>query len=315
MLALNKAAIFGATGPTGKSLVGELLARGIAVRVISRNARNLDQAFAHLAVERFPADAVDGDSTARALEGCDLAVDCIGLPAAQMRDHPRTASHIAAAAQTAAARLVHVSSYWAYLPAPGEVLTEEAPRQGGPLPVRMRREAEDIMQAAGAAVAHLPDFYGPEVHGSSLQNPLRDAAAGKSMNWIGSASTPREYAFVPDAMKAVARLALSEAAYGRRWIVPGPGPITAEQVAAIASRHLGRRVAVRGAGPLLLRLVSLFSRDLRDFLPMVPFYMKPIRYDGSRLRELLGELPATPYEKAIPRTLDWLLTQQEPRRP
>lgn len=40
---------------------------------------------------------------------------------------------------------------------------------------------------------------------------------------------------------------------------------------------------VRAAGPLLLRLVSLFSRDLRDFMPMVPHYLGGIRYDAGNL--------------------------------
>jgi len=31
-----------------------------------------------------------------------------------------------------------------------------------------------------------------------------------------------------------------------------------------------------------------------------------LRFDASRLRALLGELPATPYEEAIPATLDWI---------
>lgn len=63
---------------------------------------------------------------------------------------------------------------------------------------------------------------------------------------------------------------------------------------------------VRAAGPLLLRLVSLFSRDLRDFMPMVPHYLGGIRYDAGNLRGLLGELSMTPYEEAVPATLDWL---------
>ena len=53
--------------------------------------------------------------------------------------------------------------------------------------MRMRREAEDILQGAGAAVLNLPDFYGPEVHASILQRALEEAAAGKAVNWIGRA--------------------------------------------------------------------------------------------------------------------------------
>ena len=130
------------------------------------------------------------------------------------------------------------------------------------------------------------------------------------MNWIGSPETEREYAFVPDAMEAVVRLALRDEAYGERWIVPGAGGLTGERVRRIASERLGREVKLRGAGMLTLRLVSLFNAELRGFLQIAPDYLKPIRYDGSKLRRLLGELPLRPYEDSLAATLDWLRRSQ-----
>jgi hypothetical protein len=75
----------------------------------------------------------------------------------------------------------------------------------------------------------------------------------------------------------------------------------------LAGDHLGTQVRVRGTGPLMLRLVSLFSRPLREFMPMVPTYLEPIAYDGSKLRRLLGDILVTRYEEGVPTTLDWLL--------
>jgi hypothetical protein len=83
-----------------------------------------------------------------------LVYDCVGLPGDQMHLHPRS---------------------------------------GGRPWVRYRREAEDVLCEAGAAIMHLPDFYGPHVHVSTLQNALIEAAFGKTVNWLGSADTQREY--------------------------------------------------------------------------------------------------------------------------
>jgi hypothetical protein len=47
-------------------------------------------------------------------------------------------------------------------------------------------------------------------------------------------------------------------------------------------------------------------REVRQLLPLVPTYITPIRYDGTKLRRLLGEIPVTPYAEAIPMTLVWL---------
>jgi nucleoside-diphosphate-sugar epimerase len=108
-------------------------------------------------------------------------------------------------------------------------------------------------------------------------------------------------------MAAVAALAAHERAYSEHWVVPGPGSITLEQVLDIVAGHLGRRPRVRTAGPLTLRLLAPFMKPLRAFLPMVPHYVQPIVYDGGKLRGLLGEVATTPYQDAIPSTLDWML--------
>jgi hypothetical protein len=68
-----------------------------------------------------------------------------------------------------------------------------------------------MMLVAGAAVVHLPDFFGPEVHTSTVQNALEEAISGKPVSWMGQSDTPREAAYVPDAMRIVANLAESRA--------------------------------------------------------------------------------------------------------
>jgi nucleoside-diphosphate-sugar epimerase len=305
-LSIVKAAIVGATGATGIALAAGLAAAGIVVRVVARRAEALARLFPSAAIEKAPADARDAAALARAVAGCDLVVDCIGLPAGAMREHAITARNIAAAAN--GARLLQVSSFWAYLPLVRSPLDESHPRAGGNAYIAARREAEDILQGAGAAVVHLPDFFGPHVAASALQQPLADAARGETMNWIGRRDLVREFAFVPDSMRLVAALARRPEAYGQRWVFPGSGPLTGADAAAIVSRHLGRTVKLRTAGPGLMRIVSLFNRAAREFLPMVPHYVQPIRYDASKLARLIGPLQTTPYEKAIPATLDWLRT-------
>ena len=300
---LNKAVILGATGPTGYHLAASLRRRGVRVRVCSRSRVNLERLFGSTGEELSPANALDERSLVSALEGFPLVYDCIGLPPDKMHEHPETARRLGKAADDAGARVIQVSSFWAYLPLQRSPLNEEHPREGGPDWVRYRREAEDILQDAGAAVLNVADFYGPRVHTATLQQPLEEALAGKPMNWLGAAETPREYAYVPDAMEIAARIADHGEAFGRRWIVPGAGPLTGERFARIVSQELGREVNLRAAGLWTLRLVSLFNSQLRAFMPMVPEYVKPIAYDASRLRALLGEVEITPYEAGVGETL------------
>jgi len=297
-------AILGATGPTGIHLADILRAQGMAVRVVSRSPANLNRAFGDPAFEKLPADLLDLSDAVRAAAGCPLVYDCLGLPADQMHLHPATARNIAKAVRATGARCIQVSSYWAYLPLQDSPLNEARPRTGGPDWVRWRREAEDILREAGAAILHLPDFYGPHVHTSTLQNALVEAAAGKTMNWIGAATTPREYVLVSDAMEIAARIGSHDEASGKDWIVPGSGPLTGAQVAEIAGRHLGRPIKLRAAGVVALRLVSLFNKERRGFMQVVPDYLKPIAFDAARLERLIGKPQMTSYDAGIAKTLD-----------
>jgi nucleoside-diphosphate-sugar epimerase len=303
---LEQVAIVGATGPTGIHLGRELVARGRRVRVISRSTANLEAAFPAQDVERVAADALAVEEMREAVAGCDLVVNCIGLPADRIDQHEVAARAVVAGADATGARCLHVSSYWAFLPVQRLPVDEEHPRVDGNPYIQARRRAEDVFLAAGGAVAHLPDFFGPEVHTSTLQRPLEEAVEGRAMGFLGAADCEREYAYVPDAMHMVANLLDRDEAYGRSWIVPGSGGLSPERAGEIAGRHLGRPVKVRAAPRYILEIMSAFSPTLRAFRPMLPHYVKPIHFDGSRLRGLLGEAATTPYEESIPATLDWL---------
>ncbi|HEX5420151.1 MAG TPA: NAD(P)H-binding protein, partial [Gammaproteobacteria bacterium] len=107
----HKAAILGATGPAGLHLANELRKRGIAIRAVSRNAEKLERMFRGPTVERCAADLLKTEEAKRALEACDLAFHCIGLPSDEMHLHRAAATAVAAAMHSCGPRCVHVSSY------------------------------------------------------------------------------------------------------------------------------------------------------------------------------------------------------------
>src|SRR5205807_7772252 len=116
--------------PTGIHLVAELRKSAAAVRVIARDVGKRAQLFPEAAVEKRPADILDAAATLRAVAGCDLVKDCIGLPGDQMHLHPVTARNIASAVRQTNARCVQVSSYWAYYPQLQTQMNESHPRRG-----------------------------------------------------------------------------------------------------------------------------------------------------------------------------------------
>jgi nucleoside-diphosphate-sugar epimerase len=306
---MMKIAVVGATGPTGLHLVTELRETVATVRVIARSMDKLVQLFPESAIEKWEADIRDANATLLAVEGCDIVYDCIGLPGDQMHLHPVIARNIARALRHAKARCVQVSSYWAYYPQVRTEMNENHPRSGGPPWVRYRREAEDVLRDAGAAILHLPDFYGPQVHVSTLQNALNEAASGKTVNWLGRPDVQREYVYVPDAMRIAVEIGGRNDALGEHWCLPGSGPLKGRQVMEIAERHLGRRIKMRSVGMTTLRVVSLFKKDLRGLLQVAPDYTKPVHYDARKLEDLLGPQKMTSYDDGIGRTLAWITSR------
>ena len=77
--------------PDRHSPRGRALQAHCCLRVIARDMDKLARLFPDVAVEKRPADILDADATLRAIEGCDLVYDCVGLPGDQMHLHPVTA--------------------------------------------------------------------------------------------------------------------------------------------------------------------------------------------------------------------------------
>ena len=304
----QRTVIVGATGPTGIHLGRELAKRGWTVRAVSRRLEHLQHTFAPMTpeVELVAADAMDPGSLRVAVEGAELVVDAIGLPPDRMADHPATARNLAAAAGAVGARCLQISSYWSFLPHQGTLVDERHPREGGHEWFRWRREAEDIMLESGAAVVHLPDFFGPDVHTSAVQMALQEALAGKPVSALGDPDTKREIIYVPDAMRTVADLAGHDEAYGTDWGVPGNGRASARDLARIAGEHLDREVTVRSVAPWLLKLLAVVAPSLRPAVPIAPHYARPVRYDTSKLQGLVGPVERMSLEQALTATLDWL---------
>lgn len=305
-LQFQKAAVLGATGPTGRVIAAALHDRDLLVRVVSRSMSNLQRAFPESAYEPHDADLLDPDAARRAINGCDLIVDCIGLPLDRFEEHVPITRSIVDAARTTGARCVAIGGFWSYQSLSEEPLPESAPRNPTTRLGRIRREQEDILLDAGAAIAALPDFYGPGVTNSSAAAAMIPFLQGKRAKWIGAVDHPRDFIYIPDLGEPICRLAMREEAYGQRWHLTGAGPITPCRFTEIAAEHLGREPALLVGKKPVLTLMGLFNADLRRFLDVYHLYAGPAVFDDSRLRALIDDYPTTSYEQGVPAFVDWL---------
>lgn len=303
---IHRAALFGATGSLGPHLARELLGRGARVRAISRTREKLERAFAGLDVDLHPADLSQPAAAVRVAGGCDVIFHTVGLPLSAYEDHVRLARSTAEAARVCGSRVVAASSYWSFGPAGSTSLREDDPPVPGCRVCDIRRQMEDVLLGSGAAVAILPDFYGPMASLSLLNDALAAVRRGDKVRWPGDPDAPRDFIFLPDAARRLCDLAERRASEGRRWNVPGSGVQPPRALIRDAAELLGRSAHVTALRGWLVAVAGLVSRDAREFREILPLYDAPVGLDGSRLRELLGRIETTPYSEGVRITLDWL---------
>jgi nucleoside-diphosphate-sugar epimerase len=90
-------------------------------------------------------------------------------------------------------------------------------------------------------------------------------------------------------------------AFGTAYNLAGPGTITMRELAVKILAALGKPPKVRVAGPLLVRLMGLWSPLLRELSEMSYLISDPVLLDDARLRAKLGPIEKTPYDEAIRR--------------
>jgi nucleoside-diphosphate-sugar epimerase len=297
---VTTALITGATGLVGSHLVELLQRQGWQVRALVRNRVNAAWLTSRN-VELHDGDTLDAAAFTRAALGAQYVFHCAaaitprgGWEAFRAPNIDGTSNAVAAAA-SAGARLLHLSSVAVYGPdgryalSKGSGLQELQPLQ--PIPdwawyARSKRESEELVMAAHAAgrvwaTAVRPCvIYGPRDRqfvprvARLLRAPLAPRIGdGRAVLAIVHARSVAEVAL---------RAVTSEVGGGRAYNVTNDAPITVREFYAAAERGLGRTVrwmpvngrlaqeAIAAVGALL-RLFNvpgspLMNRTALDFL-------------------------------------------------
>ncbi|MEC9373151.1 MAG: NAD-dependent epimerase/dehydratase family protein [Planctomycetota bacterium] len=302
----QKAAVFGATGSTGRVITQSLLRRGIETRVVARSRDHLDRDFDGMDVERAAGNVSDADDAARLAEGCDVVFHCVGLPLDEYERHAEFGSALAGMSERTGARVVLISGYWSFAPIEHCPIDESHPRRALTPMTKARVEQEDRVRAAGGAVVVLPDFYGPGATKSFLNDVIRKSIAGEKAMWPGRIDAKRDFIFVPDIGPIVVDLALREGAYGESWVVAGSGAAMPRELFGMIEAAAGAEVRPAPVTKLKLAFGALVKPEARAFKPIFPIYNGAAWFDDSKLRGLLGDVKKTGYEEGLRRTVAWL---------
>lgn len=301
-------ALFGAAGAVGRALAPTLDERDIPYRVVGRDVARLARDFPRAQAMR--ADFFSGEGVVPAAAGVGTIFYLAGAPYTQFYKHPVMITHaLDAAVRAGVKRFVHVAPVYSYGPSAMNPVPETRPhapntRKGA---FRLEQEREVLKRHDGTEtmIVHMPDFYGPNADLSYANAFMREALAGKTASWIGPPGVLREFAYVPDVVDPLLRLAATDDAYGRCWNLGGQ-TIEARAFVETVFAALGTRPKYRSIPKFALSLVGVAVPMMREIAEMYYLFDSGFTLDDSALRAKLGGYSKTPFAEGIAATLDWM---------
>lgn len=306
--------VLGGNGGTGGAIVRELVARGLPVRSVSRTPRGSgDHGVDHVA-----ADLTDPGQTRRAVDGATVVYHAANPPYHRWPEQfPPLNRTILAATGAAGARLVFADNLYMYGPDAG-VMTEQSPQRGTDRKGRLRAALAGELLAAhrsgdcAVTIGRSSDYFGPGGLASALGDRLFDAAiAGKPIRWLGDPDAPHSVAYLPDIARGLVTLGLADEAAGQVWHLPSSGSPSGREFVAAVAETLGHELKLSPTPRWMIRLVGLFSAQVREIGEVMYQWEAPFVSADTRFQTAFGPQPATPLRQAIEETVAWFAARHD----
>ncbi|HEV9038008.1 MAG TPA: NAD-dependent epimerase/dehydratase family protein [Puia sp.] len=303
--------ILGAGGAIANSLSGELTARHIPLRLVSRHPSPMTGA------EAVSADLTDRDQTIRAIEGSSVVYLCVGLKydyRIWRQQWPRIFDNTIEACMKTKTRLIFFDNVYMYGLTRGP-MTEETPydpsSRKGDLRARLATQLMSEVRKGNitASIARAADFYGPATAKTSVPDFLvfQRLLKGQRAQWLVNAKVPHSFTYVPDAARALAILATDDNSWNQVWHLPTTAPaITGAEFIRIADTLLQKDPRFSILSSWMVRLGGLFDRTTAELHEMLYQYAYDYHFDSSKFERAYNFKP-TSYENGIKATIDWHL--------
>ncbi|MBN2367063.1 MAG: NAD-dependent epimerase/dehydratase family protein [Calditrichaeota bacterium] len=305
---LTKTHVIFGTGPVGLAVMEELIGQGKDVKMINRSGHaNVPEQ-----VEVIGTDASDIKNTRDICKGASVVYNCTNVDYHRWTDLlPELHTAILEGAAYAEVPLVVMENLYMYGSSGGKPMTEETPYQAETRKGRVRTQMTvELFEAhrAGkvkAVSGRASDFFGPFVHLSMLGDQIiRPALEGKPANLLGNPDLPHTYTYISDIGKALVILGENEKAFGKPWHIPSPATVTTRQVVEILYRLTGHPVKFRAAPRMMVSILGLFNKQMRELKEMMYEFEEPFIMDDSSFRDTFG-MEATPLEQALQEAIRW----------
>jgi nucleoside-diphosphate-sugar epimerase len=300
--------VLGAAGGTGSAVVGELVARGLTVRAVTRSGA----ADLPAGIEQAAADVATPEGARRACAGATVVYHCAQPGYTKWVElFPSLTRSVLDGTADAGAKLVFADNLYVYGPPDGP-MTEETPQRAQGKKGRVRIEmAAAILQAHAegrqrCTIGRSSDYYGPRGTTSTVgDNLMKPLLRGKRARWLGSLDQPHTLNYLEDMARALVTLGEREEADGQVWHLPAAEPLTGRQFLTLTYGAAGLPSKVGVASRPMIRVIGVFNPLVRELNETLYQFERPFVSDASKFQRAFGPFEPTPHPEAVRRTVEW----------
>jgi nucleoside-diphosphate-sugar epimerase len=324
---MTKVLVTGATGFTGGMLARRLVADGVPVRALVRDAARAAP-LADLDIEIVHGDLCHAASLREAMRGIDVVYHIAavyrqqGIEPRLFKDINSTAVQrlLDAAIEAGVGRFVHCSSVGVHGDVKHPPAAEDAPLAPGDLYQESKLEGERIA-ARYMAEGRLPisifrpaGIYGP---GDTRFLKLFRGIKHGRFPMIGNGKVLYHWIYIDDLVDGILRCGSLAAAVGQIFILAGPEYTTLNELVGIVADELGARPPWLKVplAPIYLAASACeaICKQLKLEPPLhrrrVDFFTKSRAFDISKARAALDYAPQVSIREGVARTAAWYTAQ------
>ncbi len=211
-------------------------------------------------------------------------------------------------AETAGATLIFPGSLWNYGKTIPPLIDETTPMQPSSKKGEIRVTIEERLREASdrgmrVIILRAGDFFGAG-RGSWFDLVIAKEAARGIVTYPGSLDVVHEWAYLPDLAATAVKLAGIREKLGMFEIFGFPGhATTGRELIDSIGKALRQTPTVKRMQWWLIQTLAPFAPLPRELSELAYLWRTPHRISGDKLKRAIGQIPHTPLDTAIARTL------------